>query len=150
MLARGETGAHETERDTVDLSRWQPDFILISWKHKQIAILELTRPSDVLTGQLEEAYRRKIQKHEPILSAWQYYIHAGWTIEILPSVVGIRGLANQGITGFVDTKHLHAALAFLNIPRQQWNDMIGDSVLESLRTCIKYNTQVLVASLLWT
>ena len=112
--------------------------------------MELTRPSDVLTGQLEEAYRRKIQKHAPILSAWQYYIHAGWTIEILPSVVGIRVLANKGITGFVDTKHLHAAFAFLNIPRQQWNDIIGDSVLESLRICIKYNTQVLVASLLWT
>ena len=45
LLARGETGAHETERDTVDISRWQPDFVLISWKHKQIAILELTRPS---------------------------------------------------------------------------------------------------------
>ena len=103
--------------------------------------------SDVLTGQLEEAYRRKIQKHAPILS---YYIHTGWTIEILPSVVGIRGLANTGIAGFVDTKHRHAALAFLDIPRQQWKDMIGDSVLESLRTCIKYNTQVLVASLLWT
>ena len=44
------------------------------------------------------------------------YIHAGWIIEILPWVVGIRGLAN--------TKHLHAALAFLDIPRQKWKDMM--------------------------
>ena len=62
----------------------------------------------MLTVQLEETYRRKIQKYAPILSALQYYIQAGWTIEILPWVVGIRGLAN--------TKHLHAALAFLDIP----------------------------------
>ena len=61
LLARGEssreTGAQETEQDTVDISCWQPDFILISWKHKKIAILEPTRPSDVLTVQMEESYR---------------------------------------------------------------------------------------------
>ncbi len=43
----------------------------------------------MLTVQPEEAYRRKIQKYAPILSALQYYIQAGWTIEILPWVVGI-------------------------------------------------------------
>ena len=61
----------------------------------------------------------------PILSALQYYIQAGWTIEILPWVVGFRGLAN--------TKHLHAAVAFLDIPRQKWKDMIEDYVLASVR-----------------
>ena len=44
---------------------------------------------------------------------------------MLPWVVGIRGLAN--------TKHLHAALAFLDIPRQKWKDKIEDSVLASVR-----------------
>ena len=64
---------------------------------------------------------KKIQKYAPILAALQYYIHAGWTIEILPWVVGIQG--------FADTKHLHAALAFLDIPRPKWKDMTEDSVL---------------------
>ena len=58
----------------------------------------------------------------------QYYIQAGWTIEILPWVVGIRGLAN--------TKHLHAALAFQDIPRQKWKDMIADFVLASARALV--------------
>ena len=106
----------KSRTDTADISSWQPDFVLISWKQKKIAILELTRPSDVLTVQSEEAYRRKIQKYPPILSALQYYIQAGWTIEILPWAVGIQGLAN--------TKRLHAALAFLDIPRQKWKDMM--------------------------
>ena len=86
--------------------------------------------------QLEEAYRRKIQKYAPILSAraLQYYIQAGWTIEILPWVVGIRRLAN--------TKHLHAALAFLDIPRQKWKDVIDseDSVLASVRALAYMHT----------
>ncbi len=89
LIARGATGAQEAGHDTVDISRWQPDFVLVSWKYKKIAILELTRPSDMLIAQMEEAYRKKIQKYAPILSALQHYIHAGWNIEILPWVVGI-------------------------------------------------------------
>jgi hypothetical protein len=125
LLARGAKGAQEAEQDTVDISRWQPDFVLVSWKYKKIAILELTRPSDMLIAQMEEAYRKKIQKYAPILSALQHYIHAGWNIEILPWVVGIRG--------FVDTKHLQAAFAFLDIPKPKWKDMIEASVLASVR-----------------
>ena len=132
VFTRGESRAQDPAQDTVDISRWQPDFVLISWKHKKIAILELTRPSDVLAVQLEEAYRRKIQKYAPILSALQYYIQDGWAIEILPWVVGIRGLAN--------TKHLHAALAFLDIPRQKWKDVIEDSVLASVRALAYMHT----------
>ena len=63
----------------------------------------------MLTVKLEEAYRKKIQKYVPILSALQYDIHAGWTIEILPWVVDILG--------FADIKHLQSALVFLDIPR---------------------------------
>ena len=85
----------------------------------------------MLSVQLEQAYRRKIQKSAPILSALQYYIQAGWTIEILP-VVGIQGLAN--------TKHLNAAVAFLDIPRQKWKDMIENSVLPSVRALAYMHT----------
>ncbi len=47
LVARGEATAHATDWDTVDIGRWQPDFVLISLKRKKIAILELTRPSDM-------------------------------------------------------------------------------------------------------
>ncbi len=30
-----------------DLQRWQPDWVAISYAHKQIAIIDLCRPSDV-------------------------------------------------------------------------------------------------------
>jgi hypothetical protein len=53
--------------------------------------------------------------------AEEHYIHTGWSIEIFPWVVGIRG--------FVDTKHLHAALEYLAIPASQWKAMIENSVL---------------------
>ena len=32
-----------------------------------------------------------------------------------------------------NTKHLHTALTFLDIPRQKWKDVIEDSVLASVR-----------------
>ena len=124
MAARDIPGSGK-EEDTVDISRWQPDFVLILWKHKKIAILELTRPSDLLTAQLKEAYRKKIQKYAPILSTLQHYIDSGCSIKILPWVVSIRGLA--------DTEHLHAALEYLAIPRSKWKVRIEDSVLASVR-----------------
>ncbi len=84
--------SNNTESDfgNVDLGRWQPDFILISWKHKRIAVVDLTRPSDVLSVQLEEAYRSKKQKYGPVRSALHHYIREGWTIVILIWVIGTR------------------------------------------------------------
>jgi ribonuclease HI len=116
---------HVAEAGNVQLDRWQPDFTLISWKRKRIAVLELTRPSDMLNVQLDEAYRRKKRKYGPIKSALHHYIRGGWTIEILPWVIGIRGLT--------DTEHLQTALSFLDIPKQKWKAIIEDSVLASVR-----------------
>ncbi len=70
------------------------DFVLVSWKRKRIAVVDMTRQSDVLSAQLEEAYRSKKLKYCPVRSALHHYIHEGWTIEILPWVIGIRGLAD--------------------------------------------------------
>ena len=38
------------EQHTLDLGLWQPDFILISQERARIAILEVTRPADMLTA----------------------------------------------------------------------------------------------------
>jgi hypothetical protein len=101
------------------------DFTLISWKHKQIAVLELTRLSDMLTVQLDEAYYCKKRKYCPIKSALYHYVCEGWTIEILPWEIGIRRLA--------DIVHLQTALSFLGIPKKEWKAIIEDSVLASVR-----------------
>jgi hypothetical protein len=79
----------------------------------------------MLNVQLDEAYRRKKRKYCPIKSALYQYIRGGCTIEILPWVIGIRGLS--------DTVHLQTALSFLDIPKQKWKAIIGDSVLASVR-----------------
>ncbi len=59
MLARGEPGPYKDEQNRTDISRWQPDFVLVSWKYKKTAILELTRPSDMLIAQMKETYGKK-------------------------------------------------------------------------------------------
>jgi hypothetical protein len=70
----------EADLGNVDLSRWQPDFILVSWKRKRIAVVDLTLLSDVLSAQLDEAYRSKKRKYGPVRSALHHYIREGWTI----------------------------------------------------------------------
>ncbi len=109
----------------VDLVRWQLDFILVSWKRKRIAVVDLTLPSDVLSAQLKEAYHSKKRKYGPIRSALHHYIREGWTIEILQWVIGICRLT--------DTASLQKALSFLDICQQKWRDIIEDSVLASVR-----------------
>ena len=74
LVARGEATAPATDGDAVDIGRWQPDFVLISQKRKKIAILELTRPSDLSPAQMKEAYRRKRQTYAPIPLALQHYM----------------------------------------------------------------------------
>ncbi len=61
----------------------------------------------MLPAQMKEAYLEKIQKYTSIPLALQHYIHTGWSIEILPWVMGIRG--------FTDMKYLHSALEYLAI-----------------------------------
>ncbi len=53
--------SNNTEADlgNVDLGRWQPDFTLVSWKRERIAVVDLTRQSDVLSPA-----RRGLQEQE--------------------------------------------------------------------------------------
>ena len=85
----------------------------------------MTRPADILTAQLVTAYNTKKSKYAPILPALQHYSDRGWSVGILPWVIGIRGLT--------DTGHLHQALQYLDIPKQRWPLIIADSVLASVR-----------------
>jgi hypothetical protein len=47
---------NEADMGNIDSGRRQPDFILVFWKHKLIAVVDLTWLSDELSVQLEEAY----------------------------------------------------------------------------------------------
>ncbi len=55
-----------TDNDINRLGRRQPDWILVSKKHKRIAIVDLCRPSDVHQTQLPAAAIRKQQAHQPL------------------------------------------------------------------------------------
>jgi len=86
-----------TLEPSCQLGRWQPDFIVISHTRKLIAIgPEISLPSDSHLNQLSEAYNRKKRRYTPLLTALQQYVDNGWTIRILPWIVGARGLICEG------------------------------------------------------
>jgi hypothetical protein len=60
------------------LGRLQPDFVTFSSADKRIAILDLSRPSDVHTDQLATAYSRKNISYAPLADALYYYKTEGW------------------------------------------------------------------------
>ncbi len=97
--------------------------------------MDLTRPSDVLSVQLEEAYSSKKRKYGPVRSALHHYIREGWAIEILPLAIGIRGLT--------DTANLQKALSFLDISQQKWRAIVEDSVLASVRARLRAQNTIL-------
>ena len=113
-----ETGRCVSEADLeggrMSLSRWQPDFVAVSFKAKKIAILELCRPSDISPGQLQAAYERKMYRYG-------HYSDSGWSVKILPWVVGARGLVLE--------QAMHHALEYIEVPKTFWRPIIEDTVL---------------------
>ena len=123
-----ETGRYVSEANLkagrMSLSRWQPDFVAVSFKAKKIAILELCRPSDTSPGQLQAAHDRKMNTYGPLVEALGHYSDSGWSVKILPWVVGARGLVQE--------QAMHHALEYLEVPKTSWRPIIEDTVLASV------------------
>ena len=108
---------------TIDIGRLQPDLVLVSQSRRKIAIVEVSRPMDGSSEQLAAAHERKMRTYAPLLQALQTYLDEGWQVEILPWVVGVRGL--------LDGDTIRCCLEFLEIPRQCWKRIIEDTAKDS-------------------
>jgi len=107
------------------LTRWQPDWLLVSSELKKIAIVDLCRPSDVHHDQLIEAATRKQHSYSPLVEALDHYSNQGWIVHVFPWVVGIRGM--------IDPVPIQALLEFLDVPRSQRQLAVDRTVLASVR-----------------
>ena len=107
------------------LDRWQPDWIFVSHELRKIAIVDLCRPSDVHPEQLRAAAIRKQDGYAPLVLALCHYIEEGWTVQVFPWVVGIRGL--------IDPSLIVSLLNFLDIPSKYRNVAVERTVLASVR-----------------
>ena len=97
----------------MSLGRWQPGIVGISLETKKIAIgPEVTLPSDSWPAALQGALSRKTQSYSPLITAHQVNIDSGWKVEILPWVVGARGMVRVDL--------LIPGPEFLEIPKQKW------------------------------
>ena len=114
----------DTER-MCSLDRWQPDWILVSHELQRIAIVDLCRPSDVHPEQLKIAAIRKQDGYAPLVLALCHYIAEGWTVQVFPWVVGIRGL--------IDPSLIVSLLAFLDIPSKHRKVAVERTVLASVK-----------------
>ena len=109
---------------TICVGRLQPDLVLVSQSLRKIAIVEVNRPMDGSSEQLAAAHERKMRTYAPLLEALQAYLDEGWQVEILPWVVGVRGL--------LDDETIKCCLRFLEIPRQCWQQIVADTAKESV------------------
>jgi hypothetical protein len=122
MLAAGRT-LPEGHGDMINVGSLQPDMILISQKQKRIGLLELCCPMDKSPTQLQVAVDRKLQTYAPLKVALQRYPASGWTVEILPWVVGVRGLLKVSVF----------APIFLSIPTPRRITLLEETALESAK-----------------
>jgi len=120
--------AADEQAGTMSLRRWQPDLLAISYPCHKIAIVELCWPLNVQLERLQAAYQQKLATYTPLLTALEFYTKAGWDIQILPWVVGARGM--------VQTDQLHRALQFLDISRNKWSCIIDATVRESVSALV--------------
>ena len=105
---------------SMHLGRWQPDLLLVSYTRRKIAILDVSRPSDIWRERLRTAHQDKLHTYEPLCQALSNYADSNWEIRILPWVVGTRGLVQQCA--------LASALEFLEVPRGNWQRVIESTV----------------------
>ena len=114
----------------MDLGRWQPDIIGISFARRKIAIApKLSLPSDSWPEALHEVHSWKCQSYHPLITALQSYINSGWTVyQILPWIIGARGMVSVDL--------LTPALEFLEIPKQKWSSIIEASVCASVEELV--------------
>ena len=116
---------HEIALGHVSVARWQPDLICFSSAQKKIVIgPEVSLPSDSLPGAIQEAHDRKLKSYGPLIVALQDYTAAGWTVKILPWIVGARGMINRA--------SLTAALQFLEIPESHHSGIINCTIRASI------------------
>jgi len=111
--------------------RWQlaggarrPDFLAVSYSRSKIAIVDVCRPSDVRLERLDAAYQGKLAVYGPLLIALGFYIESGWTLQILPWVVGARGLIKK--------RNMCNALEFLEVPHKKQQSIIEGTVQASI------------------
>jgi len=115
----------ETQTGQIHISKWQPDIIGISFAKRKIAIgPEVTIPSDSRPQALIEAHDRKIKSYMPLVAALQDYVDSGWTVCVIPWVIGARGMVRHD--------QLMKALEFLEIPQQKCKTIIDCTVRASV------------------
>ena len=96
----------------------QPDWVLVSYHHKRIVIVDLCLPSDLRPVKLLAAAMHNQQTYLPLQETPTYYSDQGWTI-VFPWVSGIRGIINPS--------HVHALLRFLEL--SNWQMAVERTVL---------------------
>jgi len=106
------------------VGRWRPDFLAVSYSRNKIAIVDVCRPSDVRLERLDAAYQGKLAVYGPLLTALSFYIESGWTLQILPWVVGARGLIKK--------RNMCNALEFLEVPHKKQQSIIEGTVQASI------------------
>ena len=106
--------------------RWRPDLLVVSESRQKIAIVELCRPSDVRLERFEATFQGKLAIYAPLLMALSSYTESGWTVQVLPWVVGARGL--------IQTRNMRNALEFLEVPHGKWQSIIDSTDKASVAT----------------
>ena len=67
--------------DMISVGRLQPDMVLVSRILKKIGVLEICRPMDESSSQLQAATARKLRTYATLLTALKTYLDDGWQVK---------------------------------------------------------------------
>ena len=78
------------------LGRLRPDAWALSWSRRQVLILELTRAHDWQEEWYSITDSNKTLRYARLQEMMMRLLPQGWTVEIIPLTLGIRGSFNEG------------------------------------------------------
>jgi hypothetical protein len=102
-----------------------PDTVAVDREKKRICILEYSRPSDTRPEALYEAANRKVAKYQILLAALGHYTERGWTVDLFPLPVGVRGS--------LLFQHWVPALETLEIPKHKIRGVLQQAAAASVK-----------------
>ena len=104
----------------------RPDGVFTDWNHRDLVILEFTRPMDSDLQSLRRADNQKEEKYGRLKSKLEQVLPFGWTVKIVTFSVGARGT--------IDLERWKQALTTVGVPNDRHSKIVRRAIIDALRS----------------
>ena len=119
------TGDEAETAHRPNVASQRPDGVFIDWNHRDLVILEFTRPMDSDLQSFRRADSEKEEKYERLKSKLVQVLPFSWTVKIVTFSVGARDT--------IDQERWEQALTTVGVPKDTHGKIARRAIIDALR-----------------